>query len=86
MVQRAPKVTAEVVDQRAQKVTVEPLERREQKVMAEPLERREQKVMAEPLERRAQNPSVMVEHLGIKALNREAVARKVRVRVKGLKD
>ena len=74
MVQRAPKVTAEVVDQRAQKVTVEPLERREQKVMAE------------PLERRAQNPSVMVEHLGIKALNREAVARKVRVRVKGLKD
>lgn len=67
-------MTAEVVDQRAQKVTVEPLERREQKVMAE------------PLERRAQNPSVMVEHLGIKALNREAVARKVRVRVKGLKD
>ena len=86
-------MTAEVVDQRAQKVTVEPLERREQKVMAEPLERREQKVMAEPLERRAQNPSVMVEHLGIKAerkvrrgTSREAVARKVRVRVKGLKD
>ena len=72
-------MTAEVVDQRAQKVTVEPLERREQKVMAE------------PLERRAQNPSVMVEHLGIKAkvrrgTSREAVARKVRVRVKGLKD